>query len=103
MTAQWLRLRNERKPSSNGTYIDLSNGVRLGVREYSHNGVKWEVWLKQSVSQNAETIADGYASEAEALGALDDFMSESDFRQLQPPITAEETTVANDEDEEEVK
>lgn len=103
MTAQWLRLRSEQKPSSTGTYVNLSNGARLGVREYARNGAKWEVWMKQA-GLNAETLGDGYATEADALSALDDLMAETDFRQLQPPVTEEEIAPdVADEKEEEVK
>lgn len=99
MTAQWLRLRCTQRLSSNGTYINLSNGARLGVREYSQFGSKWEVWSKLGAA-TAETLADGYATEAEALSALDALMSEfADVVQLQLPAseTADDEEVTTDD------
>ena len=103
MTA-WIKLRNERRATSNGAYVNIENGSRVGVREYSLGGnARWEVWLKVGVQAPAETLADGYESPEEALSALDEFMAETDYRQLQPPRSAEEKAddVADDEKVEE--
>lgn len=95
----WLRLRNSRRASSNGTYLNLDNGNRLGVGTYSSYGTEmYEVWLRAG-QRPAETVADGYPTEKEALAALDALMSEYKFTELQPPVSDEEKS--EDEQEEE--
>lgn len=103
--AKWLKLRNERRGTSNGAYVSIETGNRVGVREYSHFGTKHEIWFKPG-QQPAEVLGDGYATEAEALSALDEFMSEyCDVIQLQVPEweQAQVEASVNGDEEEEVK
>jgi hypothetical protein len=91
----WLRIRSEEKHNGNGTYINLENSSRIGVQEYQHRDStpRWRVWYG-GYQQVAQTLGDGYLSEADALAALDALMSEFEFIELTPPITAEEKAEA---------
>jgi hypothetical protein len=80
----------------NKEYLDPETGVKMGVQKsIDPNGQdNWRVWVRgsQSVMRAAETVQDGYATEEEAQGALDELMIEKGAARLQPPTTEEEVS-----------
>lgn len=80
---------------SNARVENLETGLTFLVRELVDNrGVKtWEVVTSHAIRGWSNVLCGGYASEAEALSALDEFLSAQDVSPvaIQPPVTKEET------------
>jgi hypothetical protein len=82
--------------TTNNQYVDLDNGTVLFASRY-HDTVNSvadvERWRVQVESRNyaPKILAEGYADEAEAYAALEEFMSGEDFKELQPPVSDEES------------
>lgn len=84
----WVRLPNQ-------TYVNLDNNARLAVSR-SEDGYR-VFHLPEHGHSN--TLGTGYASEEDAQGALDEFASQLEFVQVQPPVKPEETAEATQEEE----
>lgn len=93
----WLK-----RPDKN-TVENLLTGLTFIVRPVkdSREAVMW--WEVGSASTTRVppnvTLASGYATEAEALAALDDFLSAQEIVPVafQPPVIKEETTTEEEE------
>ncbi len=93
----WLRIKTEEANQGDGTYVNLDNGARMGVTEYSARNAsspRYRVYLAQH-GQPSQVLRDGYLTREDAIGALDEFMSENEFRQLQDPVTEAERAEAD--------
>lgn len=88
---------------SNTRIENLETGLSFVVREVADTrGVKtWEVVASSAVRGWNTVLCEGYKTEAEAVAALDEFLSAQEILPvaIQPPVTDEE--IKEDEEENE--
>lgn len=78
----WLRLKN-------GRYLQPETGANFHV---AHGN--YDEWVVNVTCLGRVAVVDtGYASEKDAQAALDELMVDQDAVRIQPPTTAEESTV----------
>lgn len=76
----WLKLQN-------GDYVQPETGSKFGTNVTGDND--WSIYI---FCQGRSNVAQsGYATKDDAQAALDEFMVDHDYAQLQPPATKEET------------
>lgn len=95
--------------TENNQYLDLNSGTVLFVSRYheavNHAAQNVELYRVQVESRNyaPKTLSSGYVDEVAAQDALDELMSGEEFKEIQPPVTEEETETESDVDSEEGK